>query len=331
MSDRIDRDPPRLKREVGPVANLLRNADAEWRNGLDEPRAFERLESVRRRRALVSYGAPAVLIAGVALFAAAQRSSNSREPASIELRAELPRKAAPPRVEEAVVQTAENVVSTTRPATAFKAQRAVVRSVTSSVAVASPPSEADCKQLAAAGKLERARDCFRNLARSASGIEAEVALYESARLAAEALHEPARAIGLLDEHASRFPSGALRGEVAWLKIRSLAQVGRFDAALRESETLLGSPEGRALTEELHLLRGHIYQNQHKDCVRALSEFVALVGTPGARGDEAEFSRARCLETLGRVEDAVLAYERYLERSNVTRAPEARARLTLLRP
>jgi hypothetical protein len=156
-----------------------------------------------------------------------------------------------------------------------------------------------------------------------------VALYEAARLTAERLREPSRALALLEEHEKRFSNGAMRGEVAWLRVQSLRDLGRLDEALARSEALLSSPEGRALASELHWLRGRIYQDGRADCGRAASEFVALVGEPGARGDDAELRRARCLEQLGRNDDAAAAYQRYLARADARHAAEARARLSAL--
>jgi len=325
--DRFDRDPPRLKREAGHVANLLRRAEAEFRDDLDEARAFQKLEAVRRQRAMrIFVASSSVFAVAAAALIIAGRARMGQNSSDFALEAEVLRKPGnAQRVEP-------SPVASTVPLP-LEAPAAVVRSVTppSASVVSPPPTEAECRRWSTSGRNERAQDCFRALARSASGVQAEVALYEAARLAADPLHEPARALALLEEHENRFPASSLRAEVRWLKIRSLSQAGRFDAALRESETLLGSPEGRALTTELHLLRGRIYQDEQKNCAQALSEFVALVGTPGAAGDDAEFRRASCLEALGRVEDAVAAFTRYLERPNVARASEARARLSALRP
>jgi hypothetical protein len=324
--DRIDRDPPRLKREAGHMANLLQQAEAEFRDDLDEARAFQRVESVRRRRAIRTFSAWTALITVVSV-AVLVRHRDARTPSRFDMQAEAPRKS------NGLTHVEKSATTASSLPLSLEGPPAVVRTVpsSSSPAATPPPTEAECRRWAMSGKNERAQDCFRALARTASGVEAEVALYEAARLAAEPLHEPARALALLEEHATRFPASALRGEVAWLRIRSLAQVKRFDAALQESETLMGSPEGRALTRELHLLRGRIYQDEQKNCDRALSEFLGLVGAPGAAGDDAEFRRASCLEALGRVEDAVAAYTRYLERTEVARATEARARLAALRP
>jgi hypothetical protein len=121
----------------------------------------------------------------------------------------------------------------------------------------------------------------------------------------------------------------MRGEVEWLRVQSLAGAGQYAEALAASERLLGTPAGRTLARELHMLRGRIYQDQQGDCGRAASEFVALVGEPGALGDEAELRRAECLEKLGRLGDARAAYAQYLRRARTGNAPKAQERLRAL--
>jgi hypothetical protein len=198
------------------------------------------------------------------------------------------------------------------------------------MASAEPVDESRCRRLAASGDGERAFDCFQTLARG-SGIGAEVSSYEAARVSAELLRDAPRALRLLDEHATRFPDGAMRGEVRWLRVRSLERAGRLDEALSESEALLAAPEGRALASDLHWLRARIYGDTRHDCARAVTELVSLVGEPGARGDEAEMKRAACFEELGRTGEALAAYQHYLERQGPARAEQAKARMEALRP
>jgi hypothetical protein len=193
-----------------------------------------------------------------------------------------------------------------------------------------PATEARCRGLSSAGKSGPAVDCFEELSRAETGLTADVALYEAARLSAEGLQDPKRALRLLDEHQRRFSGSALRGEVEWLKVRSLHRSGRVDEALQASEALLATAAGRTLASDLHFLRGQIYQDARRDCAHAINEFVALVGEPGTRGDQAEFRRATCLEQLGRHADALAAYERYLQRPQAASAKSARERLERLR-
>lgn len=121
----------------------------------------------------------------------------------------------------------------------------------------------------------------------------------------------------------------MRGEVDWLRVRSLEQTGRFREALAASEALLASPQGRALSGELHLLRARIHADALGDCGEAVSELVALIGDPSAGGDEAELRRAACLEKLGRQSDAIAAYKQYLARTAPKRPANAQARLDAL--
>lgn len=188
-----------------------------------------------------------------------------------------------------------------------------------------PADEATCQRLSRAGELPAAVECYRTLARAA-GVLGELGLYRAAKIELENRGRAGPALALLDQHRARFASGALRGEVEWLRVQALSRAGRVDEALEESERLLGGPLGSALAADLHLLRGRLYQNQKRDCARAIQEFVGLVGEPTARGEEAEFRRAGCLEALGRASDAKAAYEQYLRRQNAPRRAEAEARL-----
>jgi len=191
-------------------------------------------------------------------------------------------------------------------------------------------SDATCRSWSSEGKLDQAIPCFQELSRG-SGLEAEVALYEAARLSGERLHDARRALLLLDEHRRRFPESALRGEVEWLRVRSLERAGRLAEALTASEELLASPAGRNVSSKLHLLRGQIYAQAQGDCSHAVSEYVALLGEPGQDGDDAEFLRAQCLERLARPGEARAAYERYLERPDARQAAQAKQRLLELEP
>jgi len=189
-------------------------------------------------------------------------------------------------------------------------------------------TDATCRGWVGQARPDRAIDCYQTIARQ-SGIGAEVALYEAARLSAEALDDATHALALLEQHGERFPNSVLRVEVQWLKIRSLERAGKLDDALSESEALLDSPVGRTLAPKLHLLRGRIYMGARHDCARALPEYVGLLGEPGPAGDEAEFNRARCLERLQRLDEARAAYERYLGRADARSAEAARTRLNAI--
>jgi hypothetical protein len=316
-------NPPRLSREDGETGRLLRSADTKFREKLDESGAFRTIEQLRRRRVVTSWGA--VLASGVvAAFALSQGLAElDRAPVEASLTAEpLP----PPPAPEVVPPTPAPEVPAARAVAVSRPSATHARPVE---VAAEHRDEASCRKLAAAGESERALECFRALARG-QGIGAEVASYEAARISADVLGDAGRTLRLLDEHTARFPAGALRVEVRWLRVQSLERAGRLDEALTESEAMLAAPEGRALSSELHWLRARIYEARN-DCQRATSELVSLVGEPGARGDEAEMRRAACLERLGRPSEAQKAYEKYLERAEPRRVNEARAKIEALRP
>ena len=320
MSGLLPPDPPRLAGESNETGELMRSADAEFRKRLDESGAFRSIERSRRVRAVVSWS-----VAGIGAVAAmAILLQRPGQFGSTPVETTLTAERLPPMVpaEPSVAQSNDEPAA--RLVEAPRASRPAPRA-----AETEPVDEAGCEKLALGGEAERALSCFRTLARG-SGLGAEVASYKAARISAERLHDATSAIQLLDEHAARFPSGALRGEVRWLRVQSLERVGRLDEALSESEALLAAPEGRALASDIHWLRARIYEGR-SDCQSAVSALVALVGEASERGDEAEMRRAACLERLGRTSEARAAYEKYLERAAPRRADEARAKVEALRP
>jgi hypothetical protein len=316
-------EPPRLFSDGGEAGRLLRSADTKFRERLDESGAFRSVERLRRRRVVLSWS-----VVGASGLMAAVALSRGLEPLP-----RAPAEAASLTAEPLPSSPALEVVAPPSPPKELPAVRAVATPRPLAAPTRSPeghPDEASCKKLAASGEAERAIECFRTLARG-HGIGAEVASYEAARISAAASADAGRTLRLLEEHTARFPSGALRGEVRWLRVQTLERAGRLDEALSESEAMLAAPEGRGLSSELHWLRARIYAEARNDCQRATTELVALVGEPGARGDEAEMRRAACLERLGRTSEALAAYEKYLERAEPRRANEARAKIGALRP
>lgn len=313
-------NPPRIVEEDGVAGSLLRQAEDGYRASLVEPSAFRRLERRRERRAVWAQGlgvaAAAAAIALIALAArppAVQRASVERETVERE--------------------TIRNISVTRAPEVVTQAPSAAALAVPTAPTAAAPsvkreleaPSEASCSELARARKHDRALTCFRALAQG-SGIDAELSLYRAARMFADELGAPERAVALLDDYRAKFPAGAMRAEADWLRVRSLERAKQFERALAESETLLGTPAGRTLAPEIHLLRGRIFEASLKDCSRANSEYVALFADRSPLGDEAEFRRADCLLKLGREDDARAAFQRYLERSAPLREQAAHDRL-----
>jgi tetratricopeptide (TPR) repeat protein len=316
-------NPPPLRDEPGAAGALLREGEAAFRRGLDESQAFGRGTRTRKRRATATWSAAIALCAGGLVWLGTKASAPFVPPGAISVTAEtwmLAPSPAPSAVAPALAVSTNAVMPPPPPA-----PPAPPLSVQAPVSLA---SEAECRAELAANKAERAVECFRARSRE-PGVKGEVASYEAARVVFERLNDPARALPWLEEHRQRFPDGALRGEVEWLRVRSLEQAGRFQEALAASETLLASAQGRTLNAELHLLRARIHADALGDCAEAVNELVALIGDPSARGDEAELRRAACLEKLGREGDAIAAYQQYLVRTQPKQAAKAQERLNAL--
>jgi hypothetical protein len=171
--------------------------------------------------------------------------------------------------------------------------------------------------------------CLESLARQ-SGLEAELALHELARLRRDEFADPEGALRALREHRTRFPASSLGEEVRVEIVELLARSGEVDAALAESASLLGAGAPPKRRADLLLLRGNLYRSLRKDCARAEPEYAAaeLSPTP-AVADEAGYWRGVCLETLGERAAAAAAFTRYLQRPHATHGADVRARLEKL--
>jgi tetratricopeptide (TPR) repeat protein len=179
----------------------------------------------------------------------------------------------------------------------------------------------DCLALARGGLARRAVDCFARIAEG-TGLSAEMALYEMARLRRDVLGDAAGAAAALEQYRRQFPRGSLRTEVDVSLLELLPRLGRAGEALADSERLLATAAGRERALELRLLRGNIYRELLRDFGRAEVEYAPAAADRGATGDEASFQRAVCLQALGRVAEARAAFRRYAERPNPRHAAEA---------
>jgi hypothetical protein len=163
-----------------------------------------------------------------------------------------------------------------------------------------------------------------------SGLGAEMALYEVARLRRDVLADADGALRALAEYRTRFPAGSLRREADISQLELLLQLGRTDAALKQSDQLLSSSASGERAAELHLLRGHILRKAQSRFAEAAHEYE-LAATSGARSGEATYFRALCLEALGRGPEAAALFVRYLELPQRPYAEDARRRLKGLVP
>jgi tetratricopeptide (TPR) repeat protein len=188
--------------------------------------------------------------------------------------------------------------------------------------------DVDCLKLANEGSPQQADSCFAQRA-AGSGLRAEMALYEMARLRRDSLGDGNAALSALSEYRQRFPGGTLRHEVDVARVELLVRLGRTREALRESEELLASPAGRARAAELHVLRGNMYRTALSDPRSAEAEFASAERLGGALGAEATYLRGTCLEALGESRAALEVYQRYLSKPDRPRAAEARKRVAEL--
>lgn len=186
-------------------------------------------------------------------------------------------------------------------------------------------NEADCLELARRGEPRQAEACFEHRARG-SGLGAEMALYEVARLRADVLRDGSGALDALREHGVRFPQGSLRHEVDLFEVELLARLGRAREALKGSEELLATASGAERAAELHLLRGNVYRQALSDPVAAEREYARAEALGGASGAQATYLRALCFETLGNAPAAIDGYRRYLSVAGRPQREQARARL-----
>ena len=275
--------PPRLLQTVGPAGDCLREALAEREPAQVPPRFAvlqeRRLQRLRRQRSL-----SLSLLALVAVAGMGARLLTREEPRP-SIRAELtvaandpppvaqdpppnpspvapPSAVAPPSPRPSPAKTSA-ATAVLKPA----APRASLEPTTSSNGprpldvVAKPmhdPAEVGgtakaCAQVARDGSAEQARDCYEELSRG-SGMSAELALFEQARLEGKALRRPDRALQTLEAHRRRFPQGSLRAEVMLAQIDWLVATGDSVHALEVVDEALSSGLLRERTTELERLR-----------------------------------------------------------------------------
>jgi hypothetical protein len=192
-----------------------------------------------------------------------------------------------------------------------------------------PNNPTRCQEYLRNGEPKKSEKCYLDIAAS-NGLSAEMALYEVARLQRDVLANPAAALSTLDDYEARFATGTLALEVKTAKVDLLARLGRADEALRASDALLVNLKGQGRVVELRLLRGNLLRDKG-NCTAAEHEYQLIETFPGPRGDQAQFARAACLEQLGRNNEAIDAYRRYLERPNARQALRAQQRLRELSP
>jgi TolA-binding protein len=157
-----------------------------------------------------------------------------------------------------------------------------------------------------------------------TSAEVEAASLATALRALRHQGDARTALALLDEHARRFPRGALAAEVALARLQTLLALGRDDEALSALDA-----QPRPLAPELGVLRGELRAGRGR-CIEAIADFEAVMTAAGARGPSREralYGEAVCQARLGAVEAAGRRYAEYLQRFPSGRfAAEARRAL-----
>jgi hypothetical protein len=270
-------EPPlRLAETAGLAGDCVRQVLAEQELAEPLPR-FVALRERKRRRARRQLGAGLVGCAFIVLLGVrAWQKVDATPNISAELAAsasdDTPAAAsALPMPELHVADSALEPASRAETRSPAKPKQRVLRALAAPVrtgergasAEAAPASVAEtsgtakaCAQLASGGAAERALDCYEKLA-SGSGMTAELALFEQARLEGKVLHRPARALSKLSSYRQRFPNGSLRAEVMLAQIDWLVATGDTARALELVEEALASGLLHERGAELERLRARL--------------------------------------------------------------------------
>lgn len=261
-----DEAPPRLVDSEGPAGDCLRQALEEDEHTM--PR-FVLLREKRLRRLRLQRGAWLLGAAALALLIAPKLK---REPPQASISAE--QQAAIAKVENVAPQVLPTVVPRAEPpapakptasiASSTVTRRAPVVAITESekaprAEAAEPPRPAPgsakaCADLLRSSGATPALSCYQALA-SGSGMSAELALFEQARLEGKVLRQPARALATLEAYRRRFPQGSLRAEVMLAQIDWLITAGDKARARALVDEALASGLLGERAAELKRLRG----------------------------------------------------------------------------
>jgi tetratricopeptide (TPR) repeat protein len=358
-----EQDPPTLIEVGHSYAEVLARGNREYATPTTETAHFCRSHATspdprRGPRLVLTVTLAAAALVTLAFGLTARRESTSNDTIHAELQAEPSSVPAPRTLEAAIVDDASALAlggssnaeprrqreapdsRPTRshmPSTPDAESDARPQAVTRKPRPSDPrPAQADsvprpdCRDHARGGEPHKAESCYLERAKG-SGLDAETAFLEVARLRRDVLDDPAGALNALENYRERFPSGALRHEADIAHAVLLARLGRSSEALAETERLLESPQGRERAFELRLLRGNIYRKGLGNTALAAREYATAENLERANS-EATYLLGSCLDELGDAEGAKAAYRRYLEDAPAgKRATDVQKRLQRLLP
>jgi hypothetical protein len=277
--------PKRLSEGTDPAAELITRALAEVASGPSEQQSWLKLEQ-RSARVAPRWALPALAFgfALCALFLLLERPSaeSSLRPdvwSHPALPLPLPRR------------VPGSLPSAARAEPAPEPER--VKALAHASAASSAAAEGDatrCAKLAKDVQYADAVACYGRVARG-SGMVAELALYEKARLEAKGMGQRSQALATLDEHSRRFPGGVLASEVGLTRIELLSQLGQRAQALSAIERGLQGALGRERRGDLQVMRADLLA-AGGDCAAAL-EAVSQARQAGVHPSRLAASERRC--------------------------------------
>jgi tetratricopeptide (TPR) repeat protein len=185
----------------------------------------------------------------------------------------------------------------------------------------------DCSQFSVEQGKERVA-CYRELA-TKGGPEGERAQHALARYLRDDVVDLTAALNAFEAQRSRFPHGGLKADADRAIIGLLPRLGRHAEALVETQSFLDARPDAEDRAEIRLLRGDIYRAIFRDLMSAEREYDEGAGAQGRTGDDSRFLRALCLEALGRMDEARVAYEEYLAQAGTAHTREAQRRMERL--
>ena len=164
---------------------------------------------------------------------------------------------------------------------------------------------------------------------SKGGPDGERAQHMLARYLRDDVVDLTGALAAFESQRSRYPRGELRVEADRAVIEILPRLGRHAEALVETQSFLDAHPDTEDRAELRLMRGDIFRAIFQDMLSAEREYDEGAEADGRTGDDSRFLRALCLESLGRVDEARLAYRHYLAQSGTAHAREAQRHMKRL--